>query len=211
MTDATSAAAPVTPETAALLTPPALAVIQAAGPDGYAALVVHGRGNDEGKRLLAALRPEHLLARPAGRADAASAVLAGLWLLHDWLDDSHANSQGLGSGTGSYWHAIMHRREGDFSNAKYWYARCRNHPAHVRVAALAEPILTGPTRADAALAKHAAGLTRGGWDPDGLVDLVEATYQRTANEPARRLVVALQRLEWQALFDESVRQATGGR
>ena len=45
---------------------------------------------------------------------------AGVWLYVDDLDRSHAISQGLHSPEGSFWHAIMHRREGDFSNSKYW-------------------------------------------------------------------------------------------
>lgn len=45
---------------------------------------------------------------------------AGLWLYVDDLDRSHAISQDLHSPEGSFWHAIMHRREGDFSNSKYW-------------------------------------------------------------------------------------------
>ena len=108
MNDANVDAAPVTLEATDSLTPQALAVVRAAGPGGYAALVVRGRGNDAGRRLIAALRPDELLVRPpAGRADAGPALLAGLWLLHDWLDDSHTFSQGIGSATGSYWHAHM--------------------------------------------------------------------------------------------------------
>src|SRR5262249_17485377 len=47
---------------------------------------------------------------------AAMACLAGLWLYHDFLDESHAISQDLSSAEGSYWHAIMHRREPDYWN-----------------------------------------------------------------------------------------------
>lgn len=55
-------------------------------------------------------------------------LAAGLWLYIDDLERSHALSQNLLSATGSYWHAIMHRREGDFSNAKYWYRKVGRHP-----------------------------------------------------------------------------------
>ena len=58
----------------------------------------------------------------------ASACLAGLWLYHDFLDEAHAISQGLDTAEGSYWHAIMHRRELDYWNAKYWFRRCPQHP-----------------------------------------------------------------------------------
>ena len=55
-------------------------------------------------------------------------LLAGLWLLADDLDRSHTISQSIDTPTGSYWHAILHRREGDFGNAKYWFHRVGNHP-----------------------------------------------------------------------------------
>lgn len=48
---------------------------------------------------------------------------AGLWLLAGELDRSHGISQDNDSSLGSYWHGIMHRREGDFGNAKYWFRR----------------------------------------------------------------------------------------
>lgn len=60
-----------------------------------------------------------------------TALLAGLLQWHDFLDDSHTESQsieGLGiDQNGDYWHAIMHRREPDYSNAKYWFEQVGDH------------------------------------------------------------------------------------
>jgi hypothetical protein len=54
---------------------------------------------------------------------------AGLLLWNDDLEASHNISQGINTPTGSFWHAIMHRREGDISNAIYWWRRTGLHPA----------------------------------------------------------------------------------
>lgn len=56
-------------------------------------------------------------------------ILAGLWLYVDDLEHSHTIAQSLDTPTGSWWHAIIHRREGDFWNSKYWYRRVGAHPA----------------------------------------------------------------------------------
>jgi len=53
---------------------------------------------------------------------------AGLLLLNDDLSASHTISQAIETATGSFWHAIMHRREGDFSNANYWWRKTGEHP-----------------------------------------------------------------------------------
>ncbi len=54
---------------------------------------------------------------------------AGLWLYADDLHRSHEVSQSIETPVGSLWHGIMHRREGDFWNSKYWFRRAgSNHP-----------------------------------------------------------------------------------
>ena len=58
----------------------------------------------------------------------AEAIKSGLLLWNDALDESHNISQELGNQTGSYWHGIMHRREPDYSNSKYWFGRVGTHP-----------------------------------------------------------------------------------
>src|SRR5262245_35001335 len=62
--------------------------------------------------------------------DFALACMAGLWLYHDFLDESHSISQDLHTVEGSYWHAIMHRREPDYWNSKYWFRRVGDHPIY---------------------------------------------------------------------------------
>src|SRR5262245_24905061 len=78
-----------------------------------------GRPDESKRPLLSQLEPDKFFPgrQPADR-DMARCCLAGLWLLYDFLDESHAISQEIDSSSGSYWHGIMHRREPDFTNAK---------------------------------------------------------------------------------------------
>jgi hypothetical protein len=168
---------------------PLVGKILSAGPDAYRTLVVTRGTPAETRELLREVRPEHLLTAPPRSAAAAEAMLAGLWLWHDALEESHTISQGLGDATGSFWHAIMHRREGDFSNSKYWYARCRNHPA----------IRAVGDRAGEA------------FDPDTFVSRVSKVYEEQPDHPDYQAAVRIQRIEWQALFDHCVAAAAGGR
>lgn len=50
-------------------------------------------------------------------------LVAGIWLYVDDLDRSHRSSQTDDSPEGAMWHSIMHRREGDFGNSRYWLRR----------------------------------------------------------------------------------------
>jgi hypothetical protein len=169
----------------------------------YAALVVRGDGAPAGRQLLEKLTPDQLFDRPVRSPNDAKAALAGLWLWHDWLDRSHEISQSVATPTGSYWHAIMHRREGDFSNAKYWYARCRRHPVLEVIPVMAKPALGG-----VAETAPLHQMTDGAWDADAFVDVVEAVH-RKPDDPLYNAAVKLQRLEWQALFAYSAKQAVG--
>ena len=169
----------------------------------YTRLVVSGDGNPAARELLESATPENLLAAfPASRPDA-SAMLGGLWLWHDWLDASHRISQANDSPTGSYWHAIMHRREGDFSNSCYWYARCEAHPILPTLTVQARQLLN-PMPADKMLVR----LTHNGFDPRVFVNLVEGVCDNP-DDPRRAAVVALQQLEWRILFDHCTRMAAG--
>lgn len=169
----------------------------------YVDLVVNGSGNPTAQGILESISSRDLLEGPIARSDEANALMAGLWLRFDWLDQSHTISQGIESPTGSWWHAIMHRREGDFSNSKYWYRRVNSHPAAAPLSArLNELINAFP--ADTSIFK----INAHGWNPMAFVDLVQQVYEKPS-DPRHRLAVAIQEIEWQVLFDHCTRAAGG--
>jgi hypothetical protein len=138
----------------------------------------------------------------------AEACLAGLWLYHDFLDEAHAISQEIHTPSGSFWHAIVHRREGDYDNAKYWFRRVGSH-------AVFEPLRTAAAMAasQGQQLDASAGylVTQGAWDPFRFVDLCRACVGRA--NPAETSTAALcrniQSREWQLLFDHCFRAALG--
>jgi hypothetical protein len=173
---------------------PLAVTILSANPLAYGALVVDGGTPAMAHELLDQVKPEQLVletARPHAKADA---MLAGLWLWHDGLEESHRISQSIQDATGSFWHAIMHRREGDFSNSKYWYARVGAHPVLKTLASQAGAVVNS-LPADYSILRIVAD----GWNPNAFVDFVE----KVTNDPKDiryRAAVELQRAEWRALF-----------
>ncbi len=116
----------------------------------------------------------------------ARCVHAGLYLYLSALDESHSISQTIPTASGSLWHGIMHRQEPDYPNAKYWFRRAADHP-----------VLSDLERCTGFV-----------WDPFEFVDRCEAA-ERGRGEECETLI-ALQRLEWQALFEHCYRRAVGG-
>jgi hypothetical protein len=51
----------------------------------------------------------------------------------DALDAAHRIFQDDPSDLGSYWHGVMHRREGDFDNARYWFRRAGKQPIFAKM------------------------------------------------------------------------------
>ncbi len=116
--------------------------------------------------------------------DFAKCVQSGLYLYFSALDESHKISQGIGSASGSYWHGIMHRQEGDWSNAKYWFRRVGAHPVFAELAAA----------------------TGAGWDPYAFVDRCSAA---AAGNLAAAGLIDLQMQEWRLLMRFCYRNAIG--
>jgi hypothetical protein len=134
--------------------------------------------------------------RDGGMADACR---AGLWLYYNFLDESHRISQDLHTPTGSYWHALMHRQEPDFDNAKYWFRRVGAHPVYEALCRDAAELATDAPPAAAFLNKQSA------WDPFAFVDLCAAVLIGRA--PGVELCLQILKREWELLFDWCYRQA----
>jgi hypothetical protein len=181
---------------------PLTAKIVISNPDAYRALTIASPTPQDAHSLLDGVTAQQLLTAPLKSDDAGQSLLAALWLWLDGLHESHAIVQNSSSETAAFWHAIMHRREGDFSNSKYWYARCANHPVLPVISAQAGPILN-PLPADKSIMR----LTHQGWNQSAFVDLVEQVHEHTA-DPKHELAVTLQRLEWRVLFDYCLRAAS---
>jgi hypothetical protein len=154
-------------------------------------------------RLRAFTAADAFAPRPVRDESMAQACLAGLWLYHDFLDESHAVSQDIAGPSGSYWHGLMHRREPDFDNARYWFRRVGDHPVYepLRAAAGRLAVEAGSPPAAAFLATQRA------WDPFAFIELCEVSYDERAahNELCRRV----QRVEWELLFAYCHAQAVG--
>jgi len=173
-------------------------------PDAYRQLVVMQGGSELAERQVASVATADLFRGPVVKPAMAEDVRCGLWLWHDFLEPAHHLAQADPTVTGSLWHAILHRREGNFDNSRYWYAKCRQHfilgPLAQHVSAMVNPL-----PADKRLLK----LTINGWDADAFVALVEDMRHQPA-DPLHTLCVEIQRLEWRLLIEHCAAQAVEG-
>lgn len=112
-------------------------------------------------------------------------ALAGLFLRFSCLHEAHEIAQSAENADGSYWHAIMHRMEGDEFNSGYWFRRVGKHPIFPSLAAAARTF--GYPSADQ-------------WDPYGFTRYCHETAEKKPGRDeslARRVQLA----EWKLLFE----------
>ncbi|HQH73843.1 MAG TPA: hypothetical protein PK360_17340 [bacterium] len=160
-----------------------------------------GEPNAGAEPRLAGLQADDLFsARRILDRDMAQACLAGVWLYHNFLNQSHKISQTIATSSGSYWHGFMHRRELDFSNAKYWFRKVGVHPVYGRLCREAKALAAAhPHFSPAFLTSQEE------WDPYSFVDFCEECLQ--VETPAEPLCRMIQQREWELLFDYCYRKA----
>ena len=111
-------------------------------------------------------------------------ALALVW--QDHLDEAHGLVQDLSGPEAAWVHGIIHRREPDYSNARYWFHRVGGHEALESMADVAAPIL----------ASHAAlpfRLIRDGrWDAFAFIDAVAASLRQGPQSADAALLRILQ-------------------
>jgi hypothetical protein len=164
-----------------------------------------GKPNASARAALEGLSVETAFAH-AGVVDGdmASCCVSAVWLVHDYLNESHAISQEIDTPSSSFWHGILHRREGDFSNAKYWFRRVEKHPVLDQLGQRAGEMAA--VRGEERIVKK---LISGAWDPMAFVDLCESVVGGHGN--SRELCLDIQQAEWELLFDHCYRGAVGDK
>jgi hypothetical protein len=119
-------------------------------------------------------------------------VRGGLFYALDAIDEAHKIFQDSPGDLGSYWHGMMHRREGDFDNARYWFRRAGTLPVF------------GELHRQAS--EYSAVMARqSNWDP--YLFTGECEQARFGETESLKELSHLQRLEFEALFDYCWRQS----
>lgn len=134
-----------------------------------------------------------LFKQQATPATVQPAVRALIQLRHDHLDAAHTIAQGIENPDGSLVHAMMHRREPDYWNSKYWWRRVGEHPCYPQLAKRVGEFLRGKGEVELA----AKLVLSGKWDAIAFVDACEAAAGLKPDSARAQVLRDVQRIEFE--------------
>ncbi len=118
-------------------------------------------------------------------------------LYHDEHDAAHDIVQDLTDRDGALLHAMCHRREPDYWNAKYWLRRTDQHPVYLTLAERVKALAEGPD--ELRLARHLT--LPGAFDPFAFVDLCEQFARHPATDPQVAWLRRVQQAKFEAVAE----------
>lgn len=121
---------------------------------------------------------------------------------HDHHDAAHEIVQDMPSADAAYIHAILHRREPDYFNAKYWFRRVGDHPTFPQLAAKAEAII----RESSDRASIGELLLSTGWDAYAFVDACE--NPGPVSSPRHSALQKIQQAEFEILLTHLLQRSS---
>ena len=121
-----------------------------------------------------------------GNKEVFALVRGALLYSVDAIHEAHTLFQDAKGDLGSYWHGMMHRREGDFDNARYWFRRTGVLPVFSEMHRAA-------SETSALMARQS------NWDP--YLFTGECEQARFGETESLNQLSTLQKIEFEVLFD----------
>ena len=120
---------------------------------------------------------------------------AAALLWHDHHDAAHVLVQEEPGAEGSFLHGILHRREPDYGNARYWFRRVGQHPCFPLIAEKAAVLLDQIPERELKFKL----LRQGAWNSCAFIDACEAAADLPAAPARTQLLQQIQAVEFETL------------